>query len=57
MEVGNTKAKSVGQKAGSEKTFSFLYASADRTRIFTKSSFVGSICADASLARPCSCAG
>ena len=52
MEEYNTKAKSVGQKAGSEKTFSFLYASADRTRIFAKSSFVGSICADASLARP-----
>ena len=52
MEEYNTKAKSVGQKAGSEKTFSFLYTSADRTRIFAKSSFVGSICADASLARP-----
>ena len=52
IEEYNTKAKSVGQKAGSEKTFSFLYASADRTRIFAKSSFVGSICADASLARP-----
>lgn len=52
MEEYNTKAKSVGQKTGSEKTFSFLYASADRTRIFAKSSFVGSICADASLARP-----
>ena len=48
MEEYNTKAKSVGQKAGSEKTFSFLYTSADRTRIFAKSSFVGSICADAS---------
>ena len=52
MEEYNTKAKSVGQKAGSEKTFSFLYTSADRTRIFAKSSFVGSICVDASLARP-----
>ena len=52
MEEYNAKAKSVGQKAGSEKTFSFLYASADRTRIFAKSSFVGSICVDASLARP-----
>lgn len=54
MEDYNTKAKSVGQKAGSEKTFSFLYSSADRTRIFAKSSFVGSICEDASLARPAS---
>ena len=52
MEEYTSKAKSVGQKAGSEKTFSFLYTSADRTRIFAKSSFVGSICADASLARP-----
>ena len=49
MEEYTTKAKSVGQKAGTEKTFSFLYASADRTRIFAKSSFVGSICVDASL--------
>ena len=46
------KAKKLGEKAGQEKTFSFLYAAGDRTRVYAKSSFVGSICEDASLARP-----
>ena len=46
------KAKKLGEKAGKEKTFSFLYAAGDRTRVYATSSFVGSICEDASLARP-----
>ena len=50
-----TSAKKLGEMANAKgKTFSFLYASADRTRIFAKSSFTGSITTDAGLDRPAS---
>lgn len=52
MKEYTEKAKKLGEKAGKEKTFSFLYVTNDRNRIFGVSSFVGSICVDASLARP-----
>lgn len=45
-------AQALGEAAQAGETFSFLYAQSDRTRMFAASSFVGSIAADASLARP-----
>lgn len=47
-----TRAAALGQKVDDSTTFSFLRYTADRTRIWGVSSFVGSIAADAGLARP-----
>lgn len=48
----NTKVADLSEKASDSDTFSFLYAQSDRNRVFAASSFVGSIAADAKLARP-----
>ncbi len=42
----------LGEAADDSTTFSFLRQNSDRTRIWGVSSFVGSICEDAGLARP-----
>lgn len=54
MDTYNGRTDEVGSKIADELTFSFLRATADRTRIFGVASFIGSICEDSGLARPAS---
>ncbi|MBF0807588.1 iron-siderophore ABC transporter substrate-binding protein [Rothia nasimurium] len=52
LDEYTARAAALGEKVDDSTTFSFLRYTSDRTRIWGVSSFVGSIAADAGLARP-----